>query len=350
MCALARSEISWWREAKATDALAAGVGVSRSNLKRGLASLKLSAETYRRESELAAEADSAIVTACDDDYPERLRELALPPPVLYVAGHLPERPALAVVGSRLASAYARDVTTGLAGELAGRGLVIVSGFARGVDTAAHRAAAEAPEGMTVAFLGCGIDVEYPRGRRRLTEAIVRRGAVASEFPCGTQPLPRNFPVRNRLISAFGDCGTLVVEATARSGSLITARLALELGRNVFAVPGRIFDDKARGPNTLIRDGAFPVQHPGDVLITLNQGQREALGEEQEGAAGPAPRLPPDLEAVWERIAPGERVGMETLLEESGLSAAEVNSALLELELGGWVRRHPGPAYSRSEIW
>lgn len=345
ICTLSISPLAWWRRSTPT----AEVGVSERQLAiaRGVwvrADAVAESETTR-----AAEAGARVITRLDDDYPRRLRELALPPPVLYVRGELPRGPALAVVGSRLASTYGRDAVSALAAELAGRGLTVISGFARGIDACAHRAAIEAG-GATVAFLGCGIDVDYPSGRRTLRRAVAAHGALASEFPCATPPLPHNFPVRNRLIAALGDGGTLVVEATARSGSLITARLALELGRNVYAVPGRIFDRKAQGPNALIRDGAFLVQHPDDLILALDEAQRQALTAPEPRADPQPPRLPRLQRAILETLPLGERRSLDQLVDGVDGSGPEVQSALLELELGGWIRRHPGPYYRRSDLW
>jgi DNA processing protein len=265
---------------------------------------------------------------------------------------------VSIVGARRASAYGRDVASAFAGELAGGGLVVVSGFARGIDACAHRAAVTAPSGRTVAVLGCGLDVDYPRGRKVDRRRIADRGALVTEFPFAASPRSFNFPVRNRIIAALG-VGTLVVEATVRSGSLITARHALELGRLIWAIPGRIFDPRALGPNALVRDGAFLVQHPRDLLATLPQavlerlGNQESAGEETACGSGSPPSgrsLPEPAVSVLAAIAAGERVSAEALQERTGTPIPELLAALLELEMGGWVRRHPGPSYARVELW
>ncbi len=351
VCALADTTEPWWLPSRRLwRDLAAQIGVRRGDFARARATLRAAGRTAAAERALAAQAGAAVVTRVDAGYPEKLLELALPPPVLYLRGRLPRRPGLSVVGSRRASAYGMDVAGGFAADLASRGLVIVSGFARGVDTAAHRAAVAQPDGVTVAVLGCGIDVDYPRGREALRREISRRGAIVSEFPCGAPPVPFNFPIRNRLIAALG-FGTMVVEATVRSGSLITARLALELGRNIYAVPGRIFDPRAQGPNALIRDGAFLVQHPKDLLLTLTQEQLAALEIEDEAPPDPPPpKLPKPQQAVIAALVEGRRLSIDELAAAVDLPPSDVQAALLELELAGWVRRHPGPAYARSEIW
>jgi DNA processing protein len=350
VCSLARSAEPWWRaDVRASKTDARRLGVRRGELAMARATLAWADETAGRERARARDCEARIITRLDADYPRILLELALPPPVLYVRGSLPKRPCLSIVGARHATPYGLDVAGAFAAHLAERGLAIVSGFARGIDTAAHRAAARATGGVTVAILGCGLDVDYPRGRQQLRDEISRQGALVSEFPCGAEPLPRNFPIRNRLIAALGH-GTLVVEATARSGSLITARLALELGRDIYAAPGRIWDDKALGPNTLIRDGAFLVQHPREILESLPQHLQERLRTEPAPGRGPVPDLPAEQQRVMELLPAGRRLGVDELGRASGISVDRVAGLLLELEIAGWVRRHPGPAYARSEPW
>jgi DNA processing protein len=213
-------------------------------------------------------------------------------------------------------------------------VTVVSGFAVGVDAAAHAGALE--RGATVAVLGCGHDVDYPAGHRELGARIARSGARVSEFPPGTSPSPWQFPVRNRLIAALGRA-CVVVEAAPRSGSLVTARLALELGREVLAVPGRVVDELALGVNALLADGARPVLDPRDVL--------EAIGM-RAPAAQPAPEprgLAADPLALW-RAALAEPAACERLAERAGLPVARALVAALELELTGLVRRRPDGAY------
>lgn len=353
VCRLALCNEPWWaRSGTTAKTTASDLGVAPGDLKHARAALDGVSDLAGGQKERARSSGVDIITIRDSTYPAALHDLALPPPVIYVRGSLPDRPCLSIVGARKASAYGLDVARAFAGRLAERGLAIVSGFAPGVDIAAHRAALEAPGGTTLAILGCGLDVDYPRGRRADRLAIPQRGALVSEFPFGATPLARNFPIRNRLIAALGH-GTLVVEATARSGSLITARLALELGREIYAIPGRIFDGLAAGPNTLTRDGAFVVQHPSDILETLPQALSQQLAiPPEQAAAGQSPGAPlaAAQRSVLELLPPGQRITLDTLAGESELGVDRIAGILLHLELAGWVRRHPGPSYARSDLW
>ncbi|MEJ2086773.1 MAG: DNA-processing protein DprA [Acidobacteriota bacterium] len=231
----------------------------------------ITAAERRRASRLQAR----ILTRVDEEYPSDLLDLELPPPVLFCRGHLPPKPAIAIVGSRKARATNLEVARMFGHGLAAAGITVVSGFARGIDQAAHRGALSARGGTTVAILGCGLDVDYPGGARPLAARIESSGALVSEFPLRTRPFKSNFPIRNRLIAALS-LGTLVVQATLRSGSLITARLALDLGRDVYAVPGSIVDPSAAGTNGLIRDGALLAQETRDILEALPVLVRAAL--------------------------------------------------------------------------
>ena len=302
-----------------------------------------------RAEQRAAALGARLVTVLDPGYPAPLHDLDLPPPVLYCLGDVPDRPATAIVGSRAADAYGREAATLFACRLAEAGLTIVSGLARGVDTAAHRGALAAAGGRTVAVLGCGLDVRYPTGADRLRRQIAERGAVITEFPPGTPPQRHNFPIRNRIIAALA-CGTLVVQGEARSGSLITARLALELGRDVYAVPGRIFDSRSAGPNGLIRDGALAAQRPRDILESLPQAELDRLpaaAERPVEAAGPrAAGADGDAGRLLAAMTPGEPLASASRSAASGLAVERLLSLLLELELAGRVRREPGPAWCR----
>jgi len=368
VCRLAQTLDRWRRRRPADpERLGAELGVPAAAIERALGAARDAGRRAEAERARAARAGARIVTCLEAAYPPLLRHLSLPPAVLYVRGALPERPAVAIVGSRRASPYGLEAAELFARALAAAGVPVVSGFARGVDAAAHRGALAAG-GATVAVLGCGVDVDYPRGHRRLGDAAAAAGAVVSELPCGAEPRAWNFPVRNRIIAALA-LGTLVVEAAARSGSLITARHALELGRDVFAVPGRIFDERAMGPNTLIAAGAVPARHPRDVLETLGLpagaaggGQTAGGGApdatspsagaaDDEAAAGAGPPLDgPPLPALQGRLLAALAVGdprpAEALAGAAGVGVDQALAGLLELELAGWAQRYPGPAWGR----
>lgn len=343
VCRLAK-DLALWLDASGDPALLArAMGLPAPVLGRAL-ELRQRATLIAGEELRKAEAlGVAAVTREDPGYPPALHDLPLPPPVLFVRGELPERPSVAIVGSRRMDPYGREVATLFARQLAASGLAVVSGFAHGVDATAHRAAIGVPEGRTVAVLGCGHGVDYPRGHRKLGDEIASAGALVSEFPCGREPTTWGFPVRNRIIAALSH-GVLIVQAACRSGSLITARLALELGREVYAIPGRIFDDKAIGPNTLLRDGAALVQHPNDILEGLPSSIRRQLRLETVCPAERPLPLPGLQGRLIQVLRPGEPLSPEDLAARLDTRLDEVLAVLLELELMGRVRRYPGPAY------
>ncbi|MCP4663142.1 MAG: DNA-protecting protein DprA [bacterium] len=366
LCRLAKDTACWWRapDDRAADSLAAKLGVPREQLRRALNLRPRAPELAARELKRAARLECRIITCNDAEYPRRLCDLALPPPVLTCRGRIPEGPAIAVVGSRKMTPYGREATEMFAARLAAAGITVVSGFARGIDTAAHRAALTIADGRTVAVLGCGVDIEYPRGSTRLAAAVARHGAVVSEFPLGCRPLPWQFPIRNRVIAALA-AGTLVVEAAQKSGSLITAHHALELGRDVYAVPGRIFDELSLGTNALVADGALVARCPEDILESLPlalqgelfptrpaKGRPAAAPTDPEGPdqALPASVAEPTPTGVAGKVLEALPTGRERTAEDVaglvGLPVDQVLGALLELELGGWVRREPGPVYVR----
>ncbi|MCL6612189.1 MAG: DNA-processing protein DprA [Peptococcaceae bacterium] len=278
----------------------------------------------------------------DPGYPEILRNIFDPPPGLFVKGEIKQSDsqAVALVGSRKATRYGIAAAAKLAGELAGAGVTVVSGMARGIDTAAHRGALAAG-GRTIAVLGCGLDVAYPRENAGLMEEIARSGAVVSEFPLGTPPEAWHFPVRNRIISGLSR-GVVVVEAASRSGALITADFALDQGREVMAVPGNITSEVSRGPNRLIRQGARPVESAGDILEDL--GLERLFGAEDREA--PRINLSPEEEAV-RKIISSEPAALDDLIDRSGLPAQKVLAALTFLEMKGVVRQLPGKLYTIS---
>lgn len=307
----------------------------------------LDGETRRN---IAAEAQAldrggiAVVTCLDPAYPPRLRMIPDPPPLLAMTGALQpgDELAVAVVGTRDPTPAGRLVAQQLARALASAGLTVVSGLARGVDGAAHRGALEA-NGRTLAVLGCGIDQTYPAQHRALRRQIEARGAVLSELPWGAAPLAHHFPRRNRIISGLS-VGVLVTEAAARSGSLITARLAAEQGREVFAVPGPIHVEQSRGPNGLIKQGAKLVERVEDILEELLP-QLEAPARDrlmQRIGSGVAAAAPLDgEETVVYNLLSFEPTPIDDLIVKSGLPAGTVNSLLLAMELRGLARRLPG---------
>lgn len=279
-------------------------------------------------------ASRRLVTLADDLYPKSLLEISDPPPMLYVRGdaRLLARPALAVVGSRNATPQGRENAESFARTLSQGGLTIVSGFAAGIDAAAHRGALEG-RGSTVAVLGTGADVVYPRNHVALARDIETSGAMISEFPLGTPPLATNFPRRNRLISALSR-GCLVVEAALQSGSLITARFAAEQGRDVFAIPGSIHSPVSRGCHLLLRQGAKLVENARDIL------------EELQISASAVPEvLDPDDGFI--QYMGYDPCDMEKLVQRSGLTAEAVSAMLLQLELEGRVGSLPGGLYQRT---
>ncbi|MBI2222617.1 MAG: DNA-protecting protein DprA [Acidobacteria bacterium] len=267
-----------------------------------------------------------------------LREIPDPPDELWVSGDLAalEGPCIAVVGSRAASQYAMEISAALAFDLAGRGMVVVSGMARGVDGAAHRGALEAG-GRTVAVLGSGLNVPYPSEHAGLMEQIAGTGAVVSELPPDAPPLPHHFPLRNRIISGLSRA-VVVIEAGEKSGSLITARCALEQGREVMAVPGNALSGRNRGSHALLKDGAKLVEGVDDIL--------EELGFSRPGPASVADPNPLLHNGLISTLQPGETYGLDELAESSGLPAADLLPRLLELELRGLVVRVPGGRFAR----
>ncbi|HXG17838.1 MAG TPA: DNA-processing protein DprA [Methylomirabilota bacterium] len=287
-----------------------------------------------------AKAGVRLVTRSDAEYPENLTHLHDPPPFLYVRGSLlPEdRLAIAMVGSRSASAYGRGVARDLARGLAEKGITVVSGLARGIDAEAHRATLEA-KGRTLAVLGSGLDVIYPGEHRSLAMDIAAQGAVLSEFALGSKPDAVHFPYRNRVISGL-TLGTVVVEAAENSGSLITARFALEQNREVFAVPGAITAGRSKGPHKLIKEGAKLVENVEDIL------QEIAPALMPTPAAGAAAPLQLSLhESLLIGLFEQEPVHIDILIARSGLTPARVLEVLLELELKGLVTQLPGAYFN-----
>ncbi|NLR72948.1 DNA-protecting protein DprA [Novosphingobium sp. ERN07] len=285
------------------------------------------------------------------DYPALLSALENPPPILTVRGDpaLLGRPSVSVVGARNASAAAVKLSRDFATVLAGRGYAVISGLARGIDAAAHRGALAgmADGGGTVGVIASGIDIAYPPENAELQEQVANEGLLIAEMPPGTEPLARHFPHRNRIIAGLAT-GTLVVEAAPKSGSLITARLAAEAGREVMAIPGSPLDSRSHGCNQLIRDGAVLVQSPDDVIELLVgfEGQpRSSFCESGSGFAQDVADEPADIAGLL-TLAP---VAVDELIRQSGASAGAVQMALLEMELAGRLVRHAAGRVSLSSI-
>ncbi len=293
----------------------------------------------------------------DERYPEILRQIPQPPPILYFRGAFDARKdscALGVVGARQATRYGVEIAKRLSQELAAMGFTIVSGMARGIDTAAHEGALEA-KGRTIAVMGSGFADPYPRENLRLMEKIAAAGVVVSEFPLTRAPLPRNFPRRNRILSGLS-LGIVVVEAARRSGSLITASHALEQGKSVFAVPGRLDSELSQGANALIQQGAKLIASTRDIVEDLQyllpaaflNTARKTQPRQPESVSMP---VPTDLTAAQRKIydvLEAEPTPVEEIIKLTGLPAQEVSGNLLLLEMKGLVAQMPGQRFSRAQ--
>ena len=294
----------------------------------------------------------------DGSYPALLREIDDPPIVLYVKGDWQacfDQPGVGVIGSRMCSTYGENASEMLARDLASRGLTVVSGLARGIDTAAHRGAIRG-QGKTVAVVGTGIDNVYPRENNGLVREIFSSGGcIASQFPLGTPPLAENFPYRNRIISGLSH-GVLIIEASERSGSLITARLAMEQNREVMAVPGNITSSNSFGTNYLIKSGAKLVQQWQDVVAELPSEISARIlppkveDRNVEDAVMQPELIPADMtdneRKIWELLAADEPTHIDVLLESSSLSFGDLNTALVALDIRDLIRVLPGKHYAR----
>ena len=319
-------------------------------------------EEAAMQHEKVREVGVELVPITDPRYPPRLRDIFDPPPLLYargrveLLGHL----MLGVVGTRRPTAYGTQVATRLAKDLSDAGLTIASGMARGIDTAAHRAVLDAG-GDTIAVFGCGVDEVYPSENRKLAETLVEKGLLISEFPMGAPPFPQNFPVRNRIISGMS-AGVLVVEGGEYSGSTITAKLAAEQNREMFAVPGNVTSKMSWGPNLLIKQGAKLVQEWNDVVSELKAEDRRMLVEQvrnrlninetfadESKAPFPASEVQADARRILNALKHDAPVALETLIDTlEGLSFSDIVAALFELELSGMIRQLPGKSYIK--VW
>jgi len=298
-----------------------------------------------KEFDSSMEKGYSLLTLGDVEYPSLLREIFDPPCVLYCAGRtdILERTAVALVGTRRPTPYGWGMAERLARDLAERGIVMVSGLAVGIDAAGHEGALGG--GRTVAVMGSGLDVPYPRTNRKLFDRIAAEGAVISEFPLGTDPLATNFPRRNRIISGLSRA-LIVVEAAEKSGSLISAGFALEQGREVMAVPGNVTSEVSRGTNGLIKAGAKLVENWKDVAEELPSPFREALLAQQPGETASLPLLSDAEAAVWGLLSPDVPAHVDQLLERTEFSISELLTILLELEIKGVAAEVPGKRYLR----
>ena len=300
-------------------------------------------DEVEQEVQRAEEAGVKIIPFGSGIYPARLRSIADPPPCLYVKGEIRQQDdkAVAVIGTRSASHYGRRVARDLCRGLASLGFTVISGMARGIDGVAHDEALNAG-GRTIAVLGSGVDRAYPPEHRKLYHRISENGAVISELPLGAPPLAFNFPARNRLISGLS-AGVVVVEATEKSGSLITAAIALEQGREVFAVPGEVGSSRSRGGHRLIRQGAKLVENVDDILEEIAP---QLVARDRQPAA--LRTLPVDAQPETHKIfdlLQERSLHIDEVIEASGFSASRVSQILLELELQGFLKQLPGNRYS-----
>jgi DNA processing protein len=309
----------------------------------------------RAEKELARvkALDCRLITWNDPAYPPLLREIYDPPTMLYLRGNpaVLNRHAIAIVGTRRPTTYGNQMSERLARDLAGRKLAVVSGLARGIDSLAHRGALESGTGMTVGVLGCGIDVVYPKENKKLFDRMAGGdGAILTELPIGTPPAPPNFPVRNRIIAGLA-LGVVVVEGTAHSGSLITARLAMEFGREVYGVPGNTTQPASYGPHQLIKQGAKLVTSWEDVVEELPTAVRASLEPvETTTAAERATLVTESLfgpqQTLYGLLGADQAKHIDDLVESSGLSSSETLAALFDLEMKGYIRQLPGKQFIR----
>ena len=303
-----------------------------------------------KELALVQAAGVRLLTWDEPQYPVRLREIYDPPPLLYVRGNveLLARHSISIVGARRPTPYGNQMAERLGRDLAERGLVVMSGLARGIDSSAHKGALSSTRGATIGVLGCGIDVVYPKENKKIFADMEQRGAIITEFPMGTFPAPQNFPIRNRIIAGMG-LGVVVVEGAQYSGSLITARLAMEFGREVYGVPGNATQPSSFGPNQLIKQGAKLVTGWEDVIEELPTPVRAELlpveaATAEERATLVEQDLGPTERPLYELLSLDESRHVDELVELSGLTSSEVLAALFDLELKGVVRQLPGKQF------
>jgi DNA processing protein len=326
-----------------------------SNLPAAVAQALFKKEAFKRaEKELAAvqRIGCRLVNWTEPEYPRTLLEIYDPPVLLYVRGDLQvlNCAAIGIVGTRRPSLYGSQMAERIGRDLAARGLLIVSGMARGIDAIAHKGALAVPGGRAIGVLGTGIDVAYPKENKKLYEQVLERGAIISEFPVGTPPVPENFPVRNRIVAGV-PLGVVVVEGAQYSGSLITARLAMELGREVFGVPGHATQPVSFAPNQLIKQGAKLVTGAEDVIEELPTPVRAALVQALQLEAGErnllvAASLNEAERKIYEQLSSEATLHIDEIVERSGLNSSAVLATLFDLEMKGVVRQLPGKQFGK----
>ena len=312
-------------------------------------------EAFKRaEKELAGSrkiAGCGLLDWTEPEYPQTLLQIYDPPVLLYVRGdpQVLNLPSLSIVGSRKPTQYGSQMAERLGRDLAARGLLIVSGMARGIDAIGHHGAM-AVNGRAIGVLGTGIDVCYPKENKKLYEKVLERGAIISEFPLHTHPAPENFPVRNRIVAGM-PLGVVVVEGAQYSGSLITARLAMEFGREVFGVPGNVTQPVSFAPNQLIKQGAKLVTNAEDVIEELPTPVRAALLQAERPEAEQrnqmaAAALSPTQKKLYDLLSTDESRHIDDIMERSGLNSSEVLATLFDLEMKGMIRQLPGKQFSK----
>jgi DNA processing protein len=325
------------------------------NLPAQVAQAIVKKESFKRaEKELDAVrkiANCKLLNWTDPEYPQTLLQIYDPPVLLYVRGdtQVLNLPSLSIVGTRRPTLYGAQMAQRLGRELAARGLVIASGLARGIDAIGHQGALEA-NGRAVGVLGTGIDVCYPKENKKLYEKVLERGAIISEFPLRTHPAPENFPVRNRIVAGM-PLGVVVIEGAQYSGSLITARLAMEFGREVFGVPGNVTQPVSFAPNQLIKQGAKLVTNAEDVIEELPTPIRAALVQAEKPEAEQrnllaAASLNGSEKKLYELLSADEAAHIDDIVERSGLNSSEVLATLFNLEMKGIIRQLPGKQFSK----
>ena len=311
-------------------------------------------QAAEQELEKVRQLGARLLAWDEPDYPRLLKEIYDPPVLLYVRGDVSvlSNHCVAIVGSRTPTPYGGQVTERLAEELAARGLTVVSGLARGIDSAAHRGALKVAGGKTAAVLGCGIDVDYPKENKKLRAQIEANGCLITEFPIGLFPAPQNFPIRNRIIAGLA-WGVLVVEGGRYSGSLITGRLAMEYNRQVYGVPGNITNPKSSAPNTLIKQGAKLVETWEDVIEELPTPVRSEILERLAASAPAEQKALPLIEnlsaaekGIYAILKVDEALHVDQVVEATELSPSDVLAALFDLEMKGLIRQLPGKYFLR----